>query len=227
MERLPGSRPPGVCRMQRGLLLGTRSEPMPGVQPPASRHRGSLSALRAPCGPPRPTRPQKALASLDAIPPAALHWPIAYTGFLTRSCHGRARYPDASSLVILADCGGSNGYRTRAWKYCLQHSFCNVHRITVAVAHYPAGCSKWNPVEHRLFSEISRNWSGRPLKSLDHILNYIATTSTRTGLQVTSQPNTKQYKTGIRISDEQMATVNITPNLHIPKWNYTISPSPN
>ncbi len=142
-------------------------------------------------------------------------------------CHGRARYPDASSLVILADCGGSNGYRTRAWKYCLQHSFCNVHRITVAVAHYPAGCSKWNPVEHRLFSEISRNWSGRPLKSLDHILNYITTTSTRTGLQVTSQPNTKQYKTGIRISDEQMATVNITPNLHIPKWNYTISPSPN
>ncbi len=85
MERLPGSRQPGVCRMQRGLLLGTRSEPMPGVQPPAFRHRGSLSALRAPCGPPRPTRPQKALASLDAIPPAALHWPIAYTGFLTRS----------------------------------------------------------------------------------------------------------------------------------------------
>ncbi len=85
MERLPGSRPPGVCRMQRGLLLGTRSEPMPGVQPPAFRHWGSLSALRAPCGPPRPTRPQKALASLDAIPPAALHWPIAYTGFLTRS----------------------------------------------------------------------------------------------------------------------------------------------
>ena len=142
-------------------------------------------------------------------------------------CHGRARYPDASSLVILADCGGSNGYRTRAWKHCLQHSFCNVHRIKVTVAHYPAGCSKWNPVEHRLFSEISRNWSGRPLKSLDHILNYIATTSTRTGLQVTSQPNTKQYKTGIRISDEQMATINITPNQHIPKWNYTISPSPN
>ena len=81
-------------------------------------------------------------------------------------------------------------------------------------------------MEHRLFSEISRNWSGRPLKSLDHILNYIATTSTRTGLQVTSQLNTKQYKIGTRISDEQMATINITPNLHIPKWNYTISPSP-
>ena len=141
--------------------------------------------------------------------------------------HGCASYPEASSIVILADCGGSNGYRTRACKHCLQHCFCNVHRIAVTVAHYPAGCSQWNPVGHRLSSEISRNWSGRPLKSLEHILKYIATTSTRTGLRVSAELNTQQYETGIRISDEQMATINITTHKHIPKWNYTISPTPN
>ena len=140
---------------------------------------------------------------------------------------GCDRYPEASSLVILADCGGSNGYRTRAWKYCLQHHFCSVHRIAVTVAHYPAGCSKWNPIEHRLFSEISRNWRGRPLESFELILNYIATTSTRTGLRVTSQLNPQRYETGIRITDEQMAALNITANQHIPKWNYTISPCSN
>ncbi len=140
---------------------------------------------------------------------------------------GSSRYPDASQLVILADCGGSNSYRVRAWKYALQHHFCNVHQLPVTVAHYPAGCSKWNPIEHRLFSEISRNWSGCPLESFALILNYIASTTTRTGLVVTSRLNTKEYSTGIPISDEQMGTLNITPNEHIPKWNYTISPFPN
>ena len=82
-------------------------------------------------------------------------------------------------------------------------------------------------MEHRLFSEISRNWSGCPLESFELILNYIASTSTRTGLVVTSQLNTKQYPTGIKISDEQMEAINITPNEHIPKWNYTVSPFPN
>ena len=136
---------------------------------------------------------------------------------------GRSRYPHASQLVILADCGGSNSYRTRAWMHALQHDFCNLHRLDVPVAHYPAGCSKWNPIEHRLFSAISRNWSGCPLQSFELILNYIASTSTRTGLVVTSQLNTKEYETGIHVTDEQMAAINITPNTHIPKWNYTIS----
>ena len=86
---------------------------------------------------------------------------------------------------------------------------------------------KWNPVEHRLFSEISRNWSGCPLESFELILNYIATTTTRTGLVVTSRLNRKEYPTGIKISDEQMAASNITPNQLIPKWNYTISPTLN
>ena len=140
---------------------------------------------------------------------------------------GRARYPEASQLILLADCGGSNSYRIRAWKYALQHSFCNVHRLPVTVAHYPAGCSKFNPIEHRLFSQISRNWSGCPLESFDLILNYIASTTTRTGLVVTSRLNRKQYSTGIQISDEQMGALNITPHQHIPKWNYTIAPGPN
>lgn len=142
-------------------------------------------------------------------------------------CEGNSRYPQASQLILLADCGGSNSCRIRAWKYALQHRFCNVHRLPVTVAHYPAGCSKWNPIEHRLFSEISRNWSGCPLESFELILNYIASTTTRTGLVVTSQLNRKEYPTGIQISDEQMRALNITPNQHIPKWNYTISPSPN
>ena len=140
---------------------------------------------------------------------------------------GCSRYPSAAQLVLLADCGGSNSYRIRAWKYALQRHFCDIHQIPVTVAHYPAGASKWNPVEHRLFSEISRNWSGCPLESFELILNYIATTTTRTGLVVTSRLNRKEYSTGIKISDEQMAAINITPNQLIPKWNYTISPTLN
>ncbi len=143
------------------------------------------------------------------------------------STEGSSRYPDASELVILADCGGSNSYRNRAWKYALQHHFCNPRRLAVTVAHYPAGCSKWNPIEHRLFSQISRNWSGCPLESFALLLNYIASTSTRTGLVVTSQLNRKTYQTGTCITDEQIAAINITRNEHIPKWNYTISPCPN
>ena len=140
-------------------------------------------------------------------------------------CEGHSRYPAAAQLILLADCGGSNSYRIRAWKYALQHQFCNVHRLPVTVAHYPAGCSQWNPIEHRLFSEISRNWSGCPLESFALILNYIAST-TRTGLAVTSRLNTKPYPTGIQISDQQMAALNITRNPHLPTWNYTISPFP-
>ena len=96
------------------------------------------------------------------------------------------------------------------------------------MAHYPAGCSKkWNPIEHRLFSEISRNWAGCPLESFDLILNYIAATTTRTGLVVTSRLNTNDYPTGIQISDEQMEALDITRNALLPRWSYTISPRPN
>ena len=96
----------------------------------------------------------------------------------------------------------------------------------VGEGHDPAGEPKWNPIEHRLFSEISRNWAGCPLESFDLILNYTAATTTRTGLGVTSRLNTNDYPTGIQICDEQMEALDITRNELLPKWNYTISPRP-
>lgn len=99
---------------------------------------------------------------------------------------GRDRYPEAAELLILADGGGSNGSRNRAFKYDLQTRLCDAHRIDVTVCHYPTGASKWNPIEHRLFSQISNNWAGKPLRSYETILNYISTTTTGTGLKVTA-----------------------------------------
>lgn len=137
---------------------------------------------------------------------------------------GRVRSPGADRLVILADCGGSNGNRSRAWKYFLQTFLSDVFQIQVTVAHYPAGASKWNPIEHLLFSAISRNWAGRPLECWKTILNYIRTTTNKSGLEVEAVRVTKQYETGIRISKEQMDQVNLIYNEFLPKWNYTIHP---
>jgi hypothetical protein len=138
---------------------------------------------------------------------------------------GQRRYPDAGELAILADSGGSNGPRCRAWKYGLQHEICNRYGLTVTVAHYPGGASKWNPVEHRLHSEISKNWAGRPLDSYETILNYLRTTSTRTGLRVRARLVRKQYKKGIKITDSQMQELSVTQDNTLPRWNYTIIPS--
>lgn len=137
---------------------------------------------------------------------------------------GRIQYPEADRLVILADCGGANHYRSRAWKYFLQTHLCNVHQLRVTVAHYPSGASKWNPIEHRLFSAISRNWAGRPLDSWETMLNYINTTTTRSGLRVSSVRVTKQYHTGVKITDRQMTEVNLDRNDTLPQWNYDIHP---
>ena len=139
---------------------------------------------------------------------------------------GRSRYPHATRLAVLADCGGSNGYRPRAWKYGLQHRFCNPRGITVQVAHYPPGQSKYNPIEHRLFSEISKNWAGRPLLSWELILNYIASTTTSTGLTVAAHLVEDDYPTGIKITPEQMDALSLTKNATLPSWNYTVSPMP-
>ncbi len=137
---------------------------------------------------------------------------------------GRQRYPDSDRIVILADCGGSNGYRCRAWKYFLQTELCDRHGLRVTVAHYPSGSSKWNPIEHRLFSAISRNWAGRPLETWDTVLNYIRTTTTKTGLQVQSVRVNRQYQAGVKISNRQMAELNITKGKKLPDWNYDIRP---
>lgn len=138
---------------------------------------------------------------------------------------GRDRFPDADQLLILADGGGSNGARCRAWKYFLQHRLCGVHGITVTVAHYPSGASKWNPIEHRLFSEISKNWAGIPLESYETVLNYIKTTKTSTGLRVQSNLVDREYTTGVRITDKQMASLSVKYSSTLPQWNYTVQPA--
>ena len=137
---------------------------------------------------------------------------------------GRHQYPGKKELLILADCGGSNGYRPRAWKYEIQENLSNRYDLKVTVAHYPAGTSKWNPVEHRLFSEISKNWAGRPLDSLETMLNYIQTTTTTSGLEVRSYLNSKKYAKGIKISDADMKSLSLETGNELEKWNYTISP---
>lgn len=138
---------------------------------------------------------------------------------------GSQRYPGATQLLLLADSGGSNGYRPRAWKYYLQHTLCNPFQLTVTVAHYPSGCSKFNPIEHRLFSEISKNWSGVPLETVELILNYIQTTTTQTGLRVHAELILEEYRTGFKVSDDQMAALTLTRDTTLPQLNYTISPN--
>lgn len=137
---------------------------------------------------------------------------------------GAKRYPKARRLAILADGGGSNGATCRAWKYGLQNALCNRHRLAVTVAHYPPGASKWNPIEHRLFSEISKNWAGRPLDSYEAILKYIRTTATSTGLRVRAHLVRQPYVKGIKIADTQMRDLSLESHEPLPKWNYTLRP---
>jgi len=138
---------------------------------------------------------------------------------------GRRSYPNASSLLILADSGGSNGCRARAWKLSLQQKLCNEYGLTLIVCHYPTGCSKWNPIEHRLFSFISKNWEGKPLKTLEVMLGYIRGTTTVKGLSVKASLDEAYYGRGQKISSDDMARLNITPHAICPKWNYTICPA--
>ena len=137
----------------------------------------------------------------------------------------RDRYADADELVILADGGGSNASQSRVWKHGLHEQLCVRHGLTVTVAHYPPGTSKWNPIEHRLFSEISKNWAGRPLENYETVLNCIRSTTTSTGLQVSAHLVDKQYEKGIEISDAQMNALPITRHEVLPRWNYTIQPN--
>ena len=138
----------------------------------------------------------------------------------------RQRYPHARELAILADGGGSNGSRCRAWKHRLQQQLAERHGLSVTVAHYPPGASKWNPIEHRLFSEISKNWAGRPLDSYETTLSCIGTTTTTTGLTVRAQLFDRLYEKDVKITDAQMHDLPISNHDALPKWNYTLSPRP-
>ncbi|WP_171470630.1 ISAzo13 family transposase [Frigoriglobus tundricola] len=137
---------------------------------------------------------------------------------------GRDAYPGADRLLILADGGGGNGSRAGAWKVNLQERLCNRHRLTVTVCHYPPGCSKWNPVEHRLFSQISKNWEGQPLRSLDLMLGYIRGTTTRTGLRVSAELDDATYPKGQKVTRDDLGKVSFKPHADCPIRNYTISP---
>jgi hypothetical protein len=138
---------------------------------------------------------------------------------------GLLRYPRSRQLLILSDTGGSNGYRCRAWKTQLQSQLADSHRLTLTVAHYPTGASKWNPIEHRLFSEISKNWAGEPLDSYHKILRFIRSTRTQTGLSVNAHLDRRHYPTGTEPTPEQLQALRIRPHHILPKWNYTISPN--
>lgn len=138
---------------------------------------------------------------------------------------GRQTYAQARELLILADGGGSNAHRSRLFKRCLQE-FANTQALAVTVCHYPTGASKWNPVEHRLLSQISSNWAGKPLRTLDTMLGYIRGTTTQTGLTVNAWLNTKTYPTKVKVSNAQMKALNLERLPTCPQWSYTIRPQP-
>jgi hypothetical protein len=138
---------------------------------------------------------------------------------------GRMVYPGTSQLLILADGGGGNGNRSRAWRWNLHERICNPYRLTVTVCHYPPGCSKWNPVERRLFSQITNNWAGKPLRSLAIMLGYIRGTTTTTGLTVKASLDEGIYPKGQKVSWKDVDGLNLTPHEVCPEWNYTIRPS--
>ena len=137
---------------------------------------------------------------------------------------GKARYPDAKRLVVTADRGGSNGARVRLWKRELQR-FANENGLAVNVTHLPPGTSKWNKIEHRLFASITKNWRAKPLVSHRVIVQLITTTTTETGLKVYCDIDGNLYPKDIKVTDQEMATINISRDQFHGEWNYTISPN--
>lgn len=136
---------------------------------------------------------------------------------------GRRLYPQAARLLITADGGGSNGYRLRLWKWELQR-LADETGLKIAVCHFPPGTSKWNKVEHRLFSFISSNWRGEPLRDYETVVGLIACTTTAKGLTVRCRLDRRKYQLGKKITPEQMATINLQPNRFHGEWNYVIAP---
>jgi len=138
---------------------------------------------------------------------------------------GKRAYPRAHSLLITADSGGSNGARVRLWKWELQR-FANDSGLAIRICHLPPGTSKWNKIEHRLFSFISQNWRGRPLLTHAAIVNLIASTTTQTGLKVRCSLDRRHYPKEVRVTDDQMRSINLMPDAFHGDWNYTIKPNP-
>jgi len=137
---------------------------------------------------------------------------------------GKKAYPSASSLLIKADSGGSNGSRVRLWKHEIQR-FANKTGLMIHVCHFPPGTSKWNKIEHRLFSFITQNWRGKPLYTRAAIVNMIANTRNSTGLKVHCVLDTHHYPKAVKVSDEQMQQLRLSPHDFHGDWNYTITPN--
>lgn len=137
---------------------------------------------------------------------------------------GKEAYPQATELLITADCGGSNGYRVRLWKVALQ-SLANNTGLNITVCHFPPGTSKWNKIEHRMFSHISMNWRGKPLISHEVIVNLIANTTTTQGLRIQAELDTADYPKGIKVADAELKKVNLKKADFHGEWNYTIMPN--
>jgi hypothetical protein len=136
---------------------------------------------------------------------------------------GKRAYADAKDLFITADAGGSNGYRTRAWKLELQ-KFADDSRLRIRVSHYPPGTSKWNKIEHRLFCHITQNWRGKPLRTFETIVDLIGNTQTTTGLRVEARLDTRAYSTGIEITKAEMRRLALRPHTFRGEWNYELQP---
>jgi hypothetical protein len=136
---------------------------------------------------------------------------------------GRQRFPGAWRLLITAEGGGSNASRSRLWKKSLQEVADQIG-LPLTVCHFPPGTSKWNKIEHRLFSFITQNWRGKPLESLQAIVSLISATTTKKGLTVRAYLDTNQYDPGIKVSDEELAKLRIDPHEFHGEWNYTIRP---
>lgn len=137
---------------------------------------------------------------------------------------GQSAHPGADRLLILADSGGSNGCRPHAWKAQLQEQLSDRLGLSVTVCHYPTGCSKWNPIEHRLFSHISLNWAGVPLRDWSTLLAYVRGTTTASGLKVQAQRLDGVFETGQRVAKEVIKQLHLAPHETCPRWNYTIRP---
>lgn len=138
---------------------------------------------------------------------------------------GRTRYPTARKLMVTADCGGSNGPRLRLWKSELQR-LANETGLSIQVCHYPPGTSKWNKIEHRMFCHITQNWRAQPLTDRLTVVELIANTTTKTGLTIRCELDTNAYPKGIKVSDDEMASLKLTGDEFHPEWNYTIAPHP-
>jgi len=138
---------------------------------------------------------------------------------------GCKAYSEATELLITADGGGSNGSRCRLWKVALQ-KLVDETGLSISVSHFPPGTSKWNKIEHRMFSHITENWRGRPLISREVVVNLIANATTSAGLHIQAELDLNEYPTGIKVSDEQMKSLNLQPgNFHGTDWNYAIRPT--